>query len=60
MTLAIICFIVFLFAVIFFIYAGYVSYKNTGIIDELCMGFCWATIAAMGCLISGIRISMCY
>ena len=60
MIFAIICFIVFLLTAIFFICAGYASYKRTGIIDEIWMGCLWATIASMGCIISGIRIYMCY
>jgi len=60
MTFAITCFIVFLLTAILFIYAGYVSYKRTGETNELWMGCFWATIASMGCLVSGIRIYMCY
>ena len=58
MIFAIICFIVFFLTAIFFICAGYVSYKRTKIIDELWMGCFWATIASMGCIVSGIRIYM--
>ncbi len=60
MTFAITCFIVFLLAAILFIYTGYTSYKRTGIIDEIWMRCYWIIIALMGCIISGIRIYMCY
>lgn len=60
MIFAIICFIAFLLTAIFFICAGYTSYKKTGIIDEIWMGCYWATVAFMGCIISGIRIYMYY
>lgn len=60
MTFAIVCFIVFLIIAIFFICAGYVSYKITGITNEIGWGCFWATIASMGCIISGIKIYMCY
>ena len=56
MIFAIICFIVFFLTAIFFICAGYVSYKRTGETNELWMGCFWATIASMGCIVSGIRI----
>jgi len=60
MTFAITCFIIFLLTAIFFICAGYASYKRTRMINEFWIGCFWATIASMGCIISGIRIYMCY
>lgn len=56
MTLAIICFILFLIAAIFFMSAGYIIYKKKNDIDELQAGYLFAIISLCGCLISGIRI----